>query len=57
VVDDGDTVPRTRQAADSGYGLHILEAFVAAWGVDRISGGGKVTWFDLETNPTPLDGS
>ena len=37
---------------DSGRGLQIVDALAARWGVTRLDGAGRVTWFELSVNPS-----
>jgi anti-sigma regulatory factor (Ser/Thr protein kinase) len=47
VTDPADTAPRMREpdwVAETGRGLHIIEAISRAWGWTPLLGGGKAVW-------------
>jgi anti-sigma regulatory factor (Ser/Thr protein kinase) len=48
VADLSAALPHMREPLFGGYGLHVVDNVATAWGVDPISGDGKITWFDLE---------
>jgi anti-sigma regulatory factor (Ser/Thr protein kinase) len=50
VQDGSDLLPSRRDAlpaATSGRGLYMVDALAHDWGVRRVPGDGKVTWFTL----------
>jgi anti-sigma regulatory factor (Ser/Thr protein kinase) len=44
-------------AAETGRGLHVVEALSAAWGWTRLCGNGKAVWATLRIPGTGADGS
>lgn len=51
VGDDSSQAPIQRHYdldAQTGRGLALVEALAAAWGVDGVTGDGKIVWFELE---------
>lgn len=52
-VRDGSSQPLLQRSygvdAQTGRGLALVEALAAAWGVDMVTGDGKVVWFEIDT--------
>jgi len=60
VRDGSDRLPApcdVPPVATSGRGLQIVDRMARSWGVRRIPGDGKITWFSLASEqPVPSDG-
>ena len=44
-------------AAQSGRGLHVVDALADEWGVELVPDDGKVVWVELDVVRTPVPAS